>query len=443
MAKRQEDYTIDNVIRHLPKFIKDTLELDTNQLTNVQANLVYINNIASSMGYDKIMAKSFVNTFTKPLYNYSKGDINQTLANIIAEDIDKVNQLVNSDDQLGVLKSFLEHKDFKVDTTELQVKIDTRNHSLQSKQRQIDDRLSIIERFLGEMHTYRNEIEEFRKQQEAAGNGIVQKVVSQIEEVIASKKWLYLGTGEDDSRFVQRRTRRQGITENGVITRHNNGSELGKRHCEGHLFLSTSPIICTHINRTSKRVTRASFGHVLISMSSRNGYVPTMARFVLNSICSAGSAQHPHINSSGSVCWGSFNRSVSNGNTTMLQNMDMFLSLLETYSPDNPYEPLTSFTDAKVAKRHACLLSPKLYELLPTKFVESVLTVEQRLEYLQTTDVVEWFDRDKTTTEEPEPTTEEPEPTEYRLTVPHRFRNNIPRTTEEQELTEEHTSGEE
>jgi hypothetical protein len=382
MAKRQEDYTIDNVIRHLPKFIKDTLELDTNQLTNVEANLAYINNIASSMGYDKIMAKSFVNTFTRPLYNYSKGDINQTLANIIAEDIDKVNQLVNSDDQLGVLKSFLDHKNFKVDTSILQIKIVELEDSIQTKQRYIDDKLSSIERLLGEMNEYRNEIEKFRKQQEAAGNGIDQNVVSQIEEVIASKKWLYLGTGEEDDRFVQKRTRRQGITENGVITGHNNGSELGKAYCQGHLFLSTSPIICTHINRTSKRVTRASFGHVLISMSSRRGYVPTRARFVLDSICSAGSAQHPHINSSGSVCWGSFNRSVSNGNTTMLQNMDMFLSLLETYSPENPYEPLTSFTDAKVAKRHPCLLSQKLFELLPRDFVESVLTIEQRLEYL-------------------------------------------------------------
>ena len=376
MGKKQEDYTIHNVLHHVPKFIAEAM--DDEQRSTFDNNLAYLRNIANSMTYAKVSGQSFIGLFgDKPFYDYTPQEINKALAEAL-----KAPEPVATDFQAARLLASKDSKLLKYDTQKLESKINSCKSDLRGYQDQIERYYRNINDYLKTATKTQQELDEYEQSLAAIDvDGKNVEVERAIQEVIASGKWLYVGSfGEND-----------GLTDEQIpkmfmrspYNTDQNYTDKGTLKLFGHIFIATEKTTCSHISRSSKAIKRANFGNLFVCMDA-SGQIKR-AFFGLDSYGSALTALHPHISSTGDVCWGNAGSAYSNlvrdNKPNYLSILTLFTSLMETYSPDNPYQRIDSYMDKNVVKRHAILVDPVLLSYIPTEFLQQQLTPEQITEY--------------------------------------------------------------
>lgn len=364
MGKAQKDYTIHNVIQNVPKFIRDKLDNATRPAFDT--NLAYLDNIANAMSYNKLASKSFTETFSdKPFYEYLPQEINKVLAQCLQSQQAELDSTIAVEPQHQVLDKYLENSLFKHKTDDIKRHIDALKGNVNAHISDIESYSTYIQEKIQGKAMLQEEIDRKQIILDSLDKDSRNKVViDAIAEVIDTKKWLYIGTFDNDQPV--------STIRKGPYVKNDGGGDPTCRTFQdsttwGHIFISTEPVVCAHINYADGINKRANFGHVWVAMRS-NGSL-NRAGFGLDAICSAGMSQHPHISSDGAVCWGNASSQLSNLVSSTKPNfvgvLDLFMSLMETYSPDNPYNTINSYLDSKIVKRHACLLPVELMANLP------------------------------------------------------------------------------
>jgi len=136
--------------------------------------------------------------------------------------------------------------------------------------------------------------------------------------------------------------------------------KIGNRN--DNLHFVTAPITLSEYNPRAGINLSVDMGQFLVCYRLQSGDV--LVKPFRNNI-KVGSNWHPHVSSSGRLCWGdAVNRAVTYAEQRDLYSyMSLLHALLTTYSPENPYKHLKAFDDNKTNRQKYISYKRFQYEL--------------------------------------------------------------------------------
>lgn len=115
-----------------------------------------------------------------------------------------------------------------------------------------------------------------------------------------------------------------------------------EKYRDGIMYFESQDVILRHVDRAQNVDMTVNFGPMWLMWVTRSGTVKmdeTRGKYIVNG------HMHPHINSSGSICWGNAASSYTTHMKTYQINevLKIVQSLLQTYNPGSPFQRLDRF----------------------------------------------------------------------------------------------------
>lgn len=135
---------------------------------------------------------------------------------------------------------------------------------------------------------------------------------------------------------------------------------LQRTDADQHVKFLTPPINLKHHNPSANIMQNVDMGSFEVRWFPQRGRVSVVG---VNNNLNADGYQHPHVDSSGSVCWGNAAATYSDamGTYDIAKALEALQVILQNYNADSPYVRLDRFVSQRNANRNAGM---------PTKYVQ-------------------------------------------------------------------------
>ena len=319
---KQSDYTLSDVIRLKPSWLKDSQD-DLPKFNEI------LDSLASMMdfGFNYIASYPFLSVFkTKDISSMPMSEINKAIHEYREEATAKQVEVKHlaSNHRSIVLRNAINDGDMMYDTNSLLTHIDTNNSNIARRERDIDGNHDDIRNCLDKIRSYNDYISEYYdkiKELEGSNARIEAKIASSVGNICKDKLAL-LKTIPDSYELLS-------------VTK------------EGFTVARKDTVICKFTNAMAGVNKEMDLGYFSFTFNFDDLYCTSRVG-IANNIKSSGYAIHPHVGSY--ICWGNMGTRAKKAQVekdipTLFKLLDL---VLETYCPDNPFRRWGSY----VANKH-------------------------------------------------------------------------------------------